>query len=65
MKMVDKINQHFNTDITVAKVFAYPVISSLAVFLSDDNNKESEEADMQLDTDFEQMNDTMNLLNLI
>lgn len=65
MKMVDKINQHFNTDITVAKVFAYPVISSLSVFLSDDNNKESEEADMQLDTDLEQMNDTMNLLNLI
>jgi iturin family lipopeptide synthetase C len=64
MKMVDMINGHFNVEITVAKVFACPVISLLAEFLNTENIVETE-TDALIETDLEQMNDTLDLLNQI
>ncbi|NHN25923.1 amino acid adenylation domain-containing protein [Flavobacterium jejuense] len=65
MKMVDKINTHFETEITVAKVFTYPVISSLAEFLNKNNESDIYRSDALIDTDMEQMNDAMDILNQI
>ena len=65
MKMVDMINSHFGTEITIAKVFAYPVISSLADFLNKNIETDTVASDALIDTDLDQMNDAMDLLNQI
>nr|WP_262896682.1 amino acid adenylation domain-containing protein [Aquimarina mytili] len=63
MKMVDKINATFNAEITVAQVFAYPEISMLAQFLSNETNNKTESEEETDIGNFELMNDTINLLN--
>jgi acyl-coenzyme A synthetase/AMP-(fatty) acid ligase len=62
VKMVDKINRQFNAEITVAKVFTYPVISLLAAFLQQVEN--TNEIISVCEPDVE-MNETIDLFNQI
>ncbi|MBB5647625.1 non-ribosomal peptide synthetase [Pedobacter cryoconitis] len=62
MKLVNRINQHFDANLTVANMFRYPVISLIAEFLSvPDIQFGAIEADIQDDLD--QMNEVIGLLN--
>jgi acyl carrier protein len=61
MKLVNKINQQFNTEIWVAKMFEFPVISLMAEYLRGDGptNRDAEEGA----GDVTQMIETVEFLN--
>ncbi|HYE54578.1 MAG TPA: non-ribosomal peptide synthetase, partial [Chitinophagaceae bacterium] len=65
VKMVDKINHHFKSDITVAKVFTYPVIASLAAFLEQEEPAASEPTSDGMQSNLDQMQETINIFNQI
>jgi acyl carrier protein len=59
LKLVDKIRRFFNREISIAKLFFFPTVSSLAEFLSrgyDDG------PDAQADNDVDQMTSTLTII---
>ena len=65
VKMVNKVNNHFSSNIPVIKAFTYPVISLLADYLETERLGTSINNSTVTDSDVEQMSDTINLFKRI
>ena len=63
VKMASKISKVFNVDITVAKLFAYPVIAYLADFLDKKEEADATARTTSDDNDLKQINATISVLN--
>jgi amino acid adenylation domain-containing protein len=59
LKLVDSLQRFFNREISIAKLFFFPTISSLAGFLSSGYDNE---AGTQMSDDFAQMNSTLTII---
>ena len=62
IRLTSRINQHFNTNISVASIFRYPIISSIAEFLSNPVGT-VEDTTLGMEEDYAQMNEAIELLN--
>lgn len=63
LMMVSQVNRQFKTEISVAKMFGYPVISLIAEFLSESSPIQSHEVETSIDDGLEQMDVTLGLFN--
>lgn len=59
LKLVDRIKRFFNREISIAKLFFFPTVSSLAEFLS---RGFEDEPDVQADNDVDQLNNTLSII---
>ena len=65
VKMVNKVNNHFSSNIPVIKAFTYPVISLLADYLETEKSGITAGNTTIADSYVEQMSDTINLFKRI
>jgi len=62
LKLTYKINQTFNLDLSVAQMFKYPTVSSLASLIDKPNNFSLESYHSEIKEEIDQMQDTFALL---
>lgn len=62
IRLTSRINQHFNANISVADVFRYPVIASIAEFLSNATSSQ-EDVSYDIDQSIEIMSEALELIN--
>ncbi|MBB5635106.1 amino acid adenylation domain-containing protein [Pedobacter cryoconitis] len=62
LKLTYKINQTFNLDLSVAKMFKYPTVSSLASLIDKPDNFSVENYNSEVKEEIDQMQDTFALL---
>lgn len=65
LMLVNKINKHFHTSLPVATLFKFPVISLLAGLLDNGTGDTVDDTAPELESAFEQRNETLQLLNKI
>lgn len=62
ISMINRINKEFNVEISAAKMFELPVISSIARFLDSTEEIQSDKVELNMQESLERMNETVDLL---